>query len=79
MFSYYVIELIAYERRKELQQKVERRRLIKMLQHQQSNNRQIIWRVSNWMGTQMVQWGLKLQGHHTTPSHEKRTLPIEPC
>jgi hypothetical protein len=69
MFSYNLIEYMAYERHKALLLEAERMRVVKILQHQQSGNGKVSRKVRNWIGTQMVNWGLKLQDYRiSSPS-----------
>jgi hypothetical protein len=61
------LEFIVHERRKKLLREAERMRLINALQRQQSKERKYFWIVVNWLGTQMVKWGLKLQSYKMGP------------
>jgi hypothetical protein len=66
MFPYNSLEFMAYERHKDWQQKAAKRRLIKSLRQQKANDQGPARQVRNWLGVQLVSWGLKLQGHGTT-------------
>jgi hypothetical protein len=61
------VEFIAYERHKDLLQEAERMRLINAVQRQQANDRAASRKLTNWIGAQMVQWGLRLQGCSIVP------------
>ena len=61
------LEFIAHERRKEFLREAERMRLINSLQRQKSQERRNFRILVNWMGTQMVKWGLKLQSYKMGP------------
>ena len=59
MMSPHLIDIVAAEQRKDLLRELEQRRLINQLP-----NRSHYWsrHVATWLGSQMVKWGLKLQG-----------------
>ena len=57
------IEYVAEERRKDFLREAERIRLINSLEYQRSRERRNFWKVVHWIGTQMVNWGLKLQSY----------------
>ncbi len=61
------MEFVAQERQKDLLEQAKRARLIETLQRQRSNNERISRKVTNRLGTQMVKWGLKLQGYDIAP------------
>lgn len=58
------IEFIARERYKDLLKEAEQIRLIKSLRYRRERRREIFAGLAYWLGTQMVKWGAKLQGHH---------------
>jgi hypothetical protein len=70
------LEFIVHERRKEFLQEAERMRLINSLQRQKSKEQRNFWIVVNWMGTQMVKWGLKLQSYKTTPPSQIKAMGV---
>jgi len=63
MLFYNQLEEIAYRRQQEFLQQARRRRLLNTLRHQPTNQRRRSQRVAAWAGTQLIRWGLKLQGH----------------
>jgi hypothetical protein len=77
------LDFIAYERHKSLLRDAEQRRLIKSLQLQRSDERaKFRQKLFNWIGCQMVNWGLRLQGYSITPpSHiaAARAIDVGRC
>lgn len=65
MFSYKSVEFMAYEQHKDRQQKAARMRLIRSIRQQQGHDQGLAVQVRNWLGARLVNWGLKIQGHHT--------------
>jgi len=60
----YQLELIAQMRHQELLQQARHRRLLKIsLRPQPVHHRSALRQVTIWAGTQLIRWGLKLQGH----------------
>ena len=59
--------LVQREHYKDLLQEAEYERLIRAAGLQQPGNRRLHRKVADWIGTQMVKWGWKLQSYGTTP------------
>jgi hypothetical protein len=57
------LEFFAYERQQDLLRTAEQIKLIETLRQRQVDERGIFRSVKNWIGVQLVKWGLKLQGH----------------
>jgi hypothetical protein len=70
------IEYVAEERRKDFLREAERMRLINSLQRRRSNEREKFREVVNWMGTQLVNWGLKLQSYKTTSPSQIKAMGV---
>jgi hypothetical protein len=68
MIFYHQLEEIAYRRQQEFLQQARRRRLLNTLQRQPTNHRRRSQQVAIWAGTQLIRWGLKLQGHYAASS-----------
>ena len=60
--------LAGQEHHKDLLQEAERERLIRAAGLRQSGNRRLHWKVANWIGAQLVEWGWKLQRYGTASS-----------
>ena len=59
MLNYQQMEFLTYERQHEFLAEAEQRRLWKSLPALRSSQAQ---RIAGWVGSQLVQWGEKLQG-----------------
>ena len=70
------IEYVAEERQKDFLREAERMRLINSLQRRRSNEREKFREVVNWMGTQMVNWGSKLQSYKTKSSSQIKAMGV---
>lgn len=70
------IEYVVEERQKDFLREAERMRLINSLQRRRSNEREKFREVVNWMGTQMVNWGLKLQSYKTTSPSQIKAMGV---
>lgn len=57
------IEFLGRKRDKEKLADAEQIRLAKIARGEQSNSKGALRTVTNWLGSQMVKWGAKLQGH----------------
>ncbi len=61
------MESIVNERHENFLQEAERMRLIATIRRQQPDQEEVSRKVTNWLGGQMVTWGLKLQGGRVAP------------
>jgi hypothetical protein len=70
------LEFTAHERRKEFLQEAERTRLINTLERQRSKERKDFRKVVNWIGAQMVKWGLQLQSYKVAPPSQVGAMGV---
>jgi hypothetical protein len=61
------VSFIAHERDRERYQEAAHIRLVKIAKQQQDNKGATLQEFANWLGSQMVKWGAKLQAHSVTP------------
>lgn len=64
------MEFLAGEHRHDLRQEAEQMRLVKAAGLQQPDYWEAAKKAANWLGSQLVKWGSKLQGFSTAPSPE---------
>lgn len=62
MLPYHHLEEIAFTRHREFLQQARRRRLVNTLRYQPAKRRRLARQVTSWAGTQLIRWGLKMQG-----------------
>ncbi len=72
MFPYQHLEEIAYARHREFLQQARRKRLINSLRRRPAKRRGVSQQVTTWAGTQLIRWGVKLQGQQAI---SLRTMP----
>ena len=72
MYSAEVHHLVFKEKSKDLQRAAARHQLIRSIQGRQSENGNMLRRITGRIGTQMIKWGSKLQ--RIEQSHQQ-TLP----
>jgi hypothetical protein len=70
------IEYVAEERRKDFLREAEHMRLINSLQRQRSNEQENFRKVVHWIGSQMVNWGLKLQSYKMASPSQIRAMGV---
>ena len=68
------VSFIARERDKERYQEAEQIRLIKIDKLHPDYREGMLRKVANWLGSQMVKWGAKLQDYGSTPLPEVSSL-----
>jgi hypothetical protein len=69
------VSFIARERDRERYQEAEHIRLIKIARLQQDDKGAALREIGNWLGSQMVKWGAKLQ--HSGSAPLPKASPIE--
>ena len=68
------VSFIARERDNERYQEAEHIRLVKIAQQQQDNKGATLREIANWLGSQMVKWGTKLQHSSSAPLPKARSI-----
>ena len=67
MFSTEIAYLVNKERHKDWLRELEHQRLIQIAEIQRSGNEGRLGKAANWVGTQLIAWGLTIQHHN--PAH----------
>ena len=70
------VPFIARERDKERYQEADQIRLIKIAKLHPDYKEGTLRKVANWLGSQMVKWGTKLQGYEAAPLPEVSSLEM---